>query len=119
MTVSPEETAAHVRARIAFERERDRASAEEAMLVAQRLATVLVRDHGARRVVLFGSLATGRFGPGSDIDLAVEGLAPGTVIDVGVALEPLAGRFQLDLVRLEALPDGFRARVERDGMTLG
>jgi predicted nucleotidyltransferase len=38
---------------------------------------MLVHDFGARRVYLFGSLAReGRFHERSDVDLAVEGIAP-------------------------------------------
>jgi predicted nucleotidyltransferase len=44
---------------------------------AVRVAEMLVREFGARRVYLFGSLAQeGRFQKWSDVDLAVQGIAP-------------------------------------------
>lgn len=39
-------------------------------------AAGILREQGAREVYLFGSAATGRLRDGSDIDLAVSGLAP-------------------------------------------
>jgi len=45
---------------------------------ARRVAQMLVHGFGARRVYLFGSLAQeARFHERSDVDLAVEGIAPG------------------------------------------
>ena len=38
-------------------------------------AVPILRSYGAKRILLFGSLCcSGRFHPGSDIDLAVEGI---------------------------------------------
>jgi predicted nucleotidyltransferase len=55
--------------------ERARVDARErAMALARELADVLVTRYGASRVVLVGSLARGDFAPGSDIDLAAEGV---------------------------------------------
>jgi predicted nucleotidyltransferase len=52
--------------------------ASKARAEARRVAQMLVHDFGARRVYLFGSLAQeGRFHERSDVDLAVEGIAPG------------------------------------------
>jgi predicted nucleotidyltransferase len=46
---------------------------DAALEAARRLARLLHEDLGVRRVLLFGSLARGRFTEHSDIDLAVEG----------------------------------------------
>jgi predicted nucleotidyltransferase len=52
--------------------------ASKAHAEARRVAQMLVHDFGARRVYLFGSLAReGRFHERSDVDLAVDGIAPG------------------------------------------
>ncbi|MBU0705325.1 MAG: nucleotidyltransferase domain-containing protein [Chloroflexi bacterium] len=54
-----------------------RAMASKARVEAERMAKVLVREFGASRVYLFGSLAQeDRFHERSDVDLAVEGIAP-------------------------------------------
>jgi len=66
------------------------------------LVGLLVRDWGARRVVLFGSLATGGFRASSDIDLVVEGLAPATFFHACAAVDRLAGDLLVDLVPLES-----------------
>ena len=51
---------------------RDRSHA--ALVAAKTLARRLNEELGARRVLLFGSLARGAFKPHSDIDLALEGV---------------------------------------------
>src|SRR5882724_1119703 len=50
---------------------------QEARELAARCATVLQHRFGARRVIPFGSVVEhGTWHPGSDLDLAVEGIAP-------------------------------------------
>ena len=50
---------------------------QEARELATRCATVLRQRFGARRVIPFGSVVEhGTWHPGSDLDLAVEGIAP-------------------------------------------
>jgi uncharacterized protein len=80
-------------------------------------AARLLRERGAGRVVLFGSLAAGEPGPTSDVDLAVEGL-PG--IEYFPALADLMGLFvaPVDLVRLEQAPPSLRERIEAEGVPL-
>lgn len=60
-----------------------------------REAVALCREHGAGRVVLFGSRAKGMALPESDIDIAVSG-----VQDVE-ALEKLPTLYKIDLVSLD------------------
>jgi uncharacterized protein len=58
---------------------------------AEGVARALVERLGARRVVLFGSLARGSAGPESDVDLWVEGLPEGAYLEaVSVAREGIA-----------------------------
>ncbi|MFQ3631065.1 nucleotidyltransferase family protein [Roseiflexus sp.] len=64
------------RRRQAIERERNRRLAHRARCDSEHIAVMLRETFGATRVILFGSLATERFSARSDIDLAVEGLAP-------------------------------------------
>ncbi len=50
---------------------------EEAISAAREVAAYLKQTHGATRVLLFGSCASGDFRPGhSDIDIYFEGIAP-------------------------------------------
>lgn len=68
-------------------------------------------------MILFGSLAWRRFGPASDIDVAVEGLAPGRFFR---AHAELAREITLpvDLKLLSECPPLLRRRIEEEGVTL-
>jgi predicted nucleotidyltransferase len=79
--------------------------------IAQRL-----REEGATRVVLFGSLPGGWFGEASDIDLAVEGL---TERELGaLEREFSATGFAVELVGLSDAPPALRERIETSGVEL-
>jgi len=100
---------------------RERAAREERQIAHQaararavlpRLAQHLVTRYGARRVLLVGSLRRGTFGPGSDIDLAVEGLQPRDIEQAMVELEGMEG-FSVDVLPLEQLSPRWRAHLER------
>jgi len=63
-------------------------------------AAEALRAAGAKEVYLFGSAATGRFGPHWDVDLAVAGLPPERFLEaMGKAGRIL--RQQVDLVDLD------------------
>lgn len=87
------------------------------MISARDKATVaaLARRHGASRVWLFGSSASGRK-RGRDLDLAVEGVAPAHFF-------PLLGELMLrlsrpvDLVALEK-PSKLNALIQREGIPI-
>lgn len=60
----------------------------------------LLKDAGAREVYVFGSVAAGRAGEGSDVDLAVAGLPPERFFPVMARLADLFDR-TVDLVDLD------------------
>lgn len=72
-------------------------------------------DWGVRRVILFGSLASGTWtSETSDVDLAVEGLAPDALFRaLGVVLGIV--RWPVDLVRLEEAPPALREAIMATG----
>lgn len=73
---------------------------------------------GATKVVLFGSLATGK--PphrGTDIDLAVLGMSEDEVAEALLELEPRLGA-KVDLVRLETASPSMQRRIETDGVVM-
>jgi predicted nucleotidyltransferase len=77
-----------------------------------------LRALGAKRVVLFGSLAYGgEPHPTTDVDLAVEGLDEGTLAHAMFDLEAL---FQagVDLVAIERASHGLAASIAADGREL-
>ena len=89
---------------------------------ARRLVPILVQhlveSHGARRVILIGSLVRGGFDLGSDIDLLVEGLVGASLFRAGAELEELARPIHVDLVALEDLQEELRAKMEAAGEVL-
>jgi uncharacterized protein len=89
-----------------------------AMVLARELADVLVTRYGATRVVLVGSLARGDFAPGSDIDLAAEGVPDDRFFAAGADLEARSGGVSVDLVPLESATSAYRQRVEEEGIVL-
>jgi predicted nucleotidyltransferase len=95
---------------------RGRTVTELRAAVSQVLGEVLAAGT-ARRAWLIGSLASGDFGEGSDIDVVTEGLPRDGEYAVRRALED-ATRRQVDLLRLEELPESFREAVLRDGVPL-
>ena len=64
-----------------------------------REAVALCQEHGAGRVVLFGSRAKGTALPESDIDIAVSGVQD--VEALREALEELPTLYKIDLVSLD------------------
>jgi predicted nucleotidyltransferase len=99
------------------EEEADRRRREEAWDEARKAARLLVDEFGVRRVVAFGSLASGRFRRGSDVDLAVEGLPPERFFraDARLAWELSV---PIDLKLLADCPPLLRKRIEEEGVEL-
>jgi predicted nucleotidyltransferase len=89
-----------------------------ALAVARSAARVLREEFGARRVLLFGSLAGGLFTRFSDIDLAAEGIDPGHYYAAVARAEHAAGAYRIDVVDLGACADSLRGRILASGMEL-
>jgi uncharacterized protein len=96
------------------QKELNQSLAREARVLLDRIVTLLVQKYGVRRIILFGSLARGRFDAESDIDLAVEGLAKEDYFTALAAASDLADRW-VDLKPLEELEDHFKQRVLATG----
>lgn len=78
------------------------------------LVPEIARSTGASRVYLFGSLAWGRVHARTDIDLAVEGIAPGHLSDFAAeALMQLDA--DVDVVPLERASESLRERILQEG----
>jgi predicted nucleotidyltransferase len=121
-TFAPEELLAYRRTALAREaREREQSAQRRAAAweAARAAARILKQEFGAVRVVAFGSLARGAwFHPRSDIDLAVEGIAPAAFWRAWCALDRLASSFEFDLVPTETASDRLRAEIARDSVDL-
>lgn len=87
--------------------------------VARQAARLLRERYGAPRVRVFGSLLHARrFHAGSDIDLAVEGLAVGDYWDALAEVLFLDDEITVDLVDPGTCPPVVWAIVEREGVDL-
>ena len=116
MAVSPEEVARRIREET---RSREAAAEARASLLRGKLgaAADLLRAAGARRLWLFGSLASGVPRPESDIDLAVSGMPSAGYFETLARLMALFGT-RVDLVRIETAPDSLREHVLANGREL-
>ncbi|MDZ7314003.1 MAG: nucleotidyltransferase domain-containing protein [candidate division KSB1 bacterium] len=102
------------RRRFAAQEAESRALAAEARL-ALADAVEILKKHGAKRIILFGSLCrTERFHRGSDIDLAVEGIPPQKFIRAGADLM-MALDWPIDLKPLEEVDKFFREMILTKG----
>lgn len=116
MSVTALDVAARLRASAGERAARARARADGLRQKLPEAVTILER-HGARRVWLFGSLATEAAGLESDVDLAVEGLPGSGVIEALAELFALFGT-RVDLVRIEDAPESLRERIAATGAPL-
>jgi predicted nucleotidyltransferase len=94
------------------------AAAIAARASAERVAAALAEQFGVSEVVLFGSLACGRFGDRSDIDLAVRGLEPSRLVDAHVLAARMVKERDVSIVPIERARDYIREAVARDGVRL-
>ncbi len=78
------------------------------------------RSHGVRRVRVFGSVARGDAGPGSDVDLLVE-LAPGrTLVDLAgfrIDATKILG-VAVDVATVDMLKDRLRSEILAEALPL-
>ena len=88
-----------------------------------RALAAFCRQHGIRRLALFGSALRDDFGPESDVDILIEfepGRTPGFfgLFDIEEALVPLLGGRKVDLRTAEDLSPYFRAEVLKSSRAL-
>jgi len=85
--------------------------------IARAAAAVLRTDFGATRVFAFGSLVRGGMHEDSDVDLAVEGLAPGRYFEALGQVLSLRGP-PVSLAPLESCRSHIREAVLREGVPI-
>jgi len=82
-------------------------------------AVVLKTRFGARRVVLFGSLAHAAwFMPDSDVDLVVEGLASDVYWQAWRLTEEIIADRLVDLIEIETVSESLQRAIRRYGVEL-
>jgi len=77
----------------------------------------ILKERGAKRIVLFGSTAKGTHSRHSDIDLACEGIPPDQFFKVLGELLSTTGE-SIDLVDMREVKGTLRSRIEREGELL-
>lgn len=94
--------------------------ARQNLLAQIRVAAELIKARfGARRVILFGSLAhEAWFYPQSDVDLAVEGLSSRDYWEAWRLAEQIIRDRRVDMVELETARPALRNAIQRNGVEL-
>ena len=104
--------------RMAAEKRLPSTTLEEATSVSRSIAKELVERFGAKKVILFGSLARGGYSRWSDIDLAVWGIPP---VDFFKAVSFATGFseiWKVDLVDGEDCSKGLHDVILKEGIEL-
>ena len=104
--------------RMATEKRLPSTTLEEATGVARSIAKELIERFGAKKVMLFGSLARGGYSRWSDIDLAVWGIPP---VDFFKAVSFATGFskiWKVDLVDGEDCSKGLQDVILKEGIEL-
>jgi predicted nucleotidyltransferase len=115
--VLPEELAAAMVRRVRAEHERQ-AERGQRLIVQLRREILDLRATGSLDAAwLIGSLAWGGFGNGSDVDVVVRGSDPARIGALWGHLSD-ALDIDVDVLRLEDMPDAFRDRVLASGRRL-
>jgi predicted nucleotidyltransferase len=111
--VTPEDAVRRLRERLNHRSAEDLAAETSANALLPILSRAL-KEAGAKRVVLFGSLANGLFRQGSDIDLAVAGLTEQALARFEHEFTLIAHR-PVELANLDSMPQLLRDSVDRFG----
>lgn len=97
----------------------ERQEHERLLARVRELAVALKAQFGVRRVVLFGSLVDPDwFSPGSDVDLAVEGLATEDFWNAWQLAEEMIADRPVDLIEIETAKESLRQAIQRYGLEL-
>ena len=116
MSLNPVDAVNRLRERLSQRSPEDLSAEASAKALLPELARAL-RSAGAKRVVLFGSLADGLFRSGSDIDLAVAGLTDRTLAGFEHEFTILARR-PVEIANLDSAAESLRKSIERFGVEL-
>ena len=104
--------------RIAAEKDMPPTSLEGATSVARSIAKELVERFGAKKVMLFGSLARGGYSKWSDIDLAVWGIQPVEFFKAVSFATGFSETWKVDLVDGEDCSESLQGVILKEGIEL-
>jgi len=87
--------------------------------LAKKASFILRQRYGAKRVVVFGSLArTKGFSAWSDIDLAAWGIAPDKFFSAVAAVTGLSPDFKIDLVEPDTCREAIKSSILKHGVEI-
>jgi predicted nucleotidyltransferase len=101
-----------------FQRDKRPSLGSEARKTAARIAKGLGKLFGARKVILFGSLARGDQGERFDIDLAVKGISPERFFTAVAFATGQARKWKIDRVDVDDCAASLRDIIEKEGAVL-
>jgi len=91
----------------------------KALELAQKASFLLRQRYGAKRVVVFGSLAMAKsFSVWSDIDLAAWGIAPDKFFSAVAAVTGLSPDFKIDLVEPDTCREAIKSSILKYGVEI-
>jgi len=91
----------------------------KALELAKKASFLLRKRYGAKRVVVFGSLARRKaFSAWSDIDLAAWGIVPDKFFSAVAAVTGLSPDFKIDLVEPDTCREAIRTSIEKHGVEI-
>ena len=91
----------------------------KALELAKKASFLLRQRYGAKRVVVFGSLARKKaFSACSDIDLAAWGIAPDKFFSAVAAVTGLSPDFKIDLVEPDTCREAMRDSILKHGIEI-
>ncbi|MBW1804365.1 MAG: nucleotidyltransferase domain-containing protein, partial [Deltaproteobacteria bacterium] len=92
---------------------------DRAILLSRQIAGLLKEKYGARRVVLFGSLAHKTwFTPRSDIDICAEGIPVDMFFQAESEIQKISEGFKVDLVDPQECSRELQREIKEEGIDL-
>lgn len=91
---------------------------KNALIEAERLASLLRKRFDFEAIYLFGSVLTGRFKVGSDIDMVIKGMKIEDFFKAYAYIIKEA-RYRVDLKPFEDLSEEFKKKISSEGKRIG
>ncbi|MHB8278602.1 MAG: type VII toxin-antitoxin system MntA family adenylyltransferase antitoxin [Candidatus Humimicrobiaceae bacterium] len=88
--------------------------------ILSKIVSLLKEDLKPRRILLFGSRARGKYNPGSDFDIALDGKKVDVreMRELKEKLEEITGLYKVDIIFLESVDKEFKNIILRRGKIL-
>ena len=87
----------------------------------EKIQQIFANYSKVNKVILFGSRAMGKYKPGSDVDLAIQGvnITLNDIISLSIQLEELDSLISFDLLNYSSINDpDILAHIKRVGITM-